>query len=126
MLKSINKLTKDRLTKGGVGSGRYPKGSGGQEAKSIHEEPHKAIGVKKEDIHPSVRWAERAQVFPRISHTTDDLSDKGKRVWNYTLSNGKTGQFYQSQQYADKERAVNAMKNHLLTGRKNPISWYKP
>ena len=50
MLKSVDKLVTERLSKGGVGSGRYPKGSGGQEAKSIHEEPHKAIGVKKEDL----------------------------------------------------------------------------
>ena len=123
MLKTINRLTKERLAKGGPGSGRYPKDSGGQEEKSIHAEPHKAIGVKKEDLHPSVRWAERAQVFPHISHTTEDLSDKGKRVWSYTLSSGKTEQFYQSQQYADKGMAVDAMKNHLLTGtHKNSFS----
>ena len=123
MLKSLHSITRERLGKGGQGSGRYPKGSGGQEAKSIHEEPHKAIGVKKEDLHPSVSWVGRAQVFPHIPHTTDDLSDKGKRVWNYTLSSGKTGQFYQSPQYADKGMAVDAMKNHLLTGvHKNSFS----
>ena len=30
MLKTINKLTKERLAKGGPGSGRYPKGSSEQ------------------------------------------------------------------------------------------------
>ena len=40
MLKTINRLTKERLAKGGPGSGRYPKGSSEQKepasAKSGH------------------------------------------------------------------------------------------
>ena len=110
-----------KMAKGGPGSGRHPEGQ-----KSIYAKPHEAIGVKKEDLHPSVRWAGLAQVFPTIYHTTDDLTDKGKRFWIYTLS-GKNGKgFFQSHRYADRERAINAMKNHLLTGKKNPIHWYKP
>lgn len=114
MLKSINKLIKERLAKGGPGSGIYPR-----QPSSIIASPHKAIGVKEEDIHPSVKWSDSVEVAPWEGKT-------GPVVWRYSIDGVRPGKrwdeyrSFNSRYYADKQKAYDALKNHLLTGKYDP------
>ena len=117
MLKSINRLTKERLAKGGPGSGRYPKGSSEQKESASAKSGHhvemdgntNSTGTSLKGYLPDgTKYADVVRVFGNPNAKGDDYKTdaewRGQINGNpFTIYNYKTGNNY----LGDKGKGVN-------------------
>ena len=108
MLKTINKLTKERLAKGGPGSGRYPKGSSEQKEPASAKSGHhvemdgkiNSTGTSLKGYLPDgTKYADVVRVFGSPNAKGDDYKTdaewRGQINGNpFTIYNYKTGNNY--------------------------------